>query len=84
MTDTPLLIGTVGAGLLLLGFVLNLTRLITERSLIYLLMNLIGASLATWYAWITETWPFVALELVWAMAALIRLGLKYGHKKAPA
>ncbi len=84
MTDNPLLIGTIGAGLLLLGFILNLARLITEKSLTYLLMNLIGASLATWYAWVTETWPFVALECVWAAAALTRLVLKTGHKKAPA
>jgi hypothetical protein len=84
MTNTPLIIGTVGAGLLLLAFVLNLTRLLTEKSTVYLLMNLLGASLATWYAWATETWPFVALELVWGGAALVRLVTKSSHEKAPA
>jgi hypothetical protein len=69
----PLVIGSVGVGLLLLAFVLNLLRKISERSRLYLLMNLIGALMAAWYALAGGLLPFVILEGTWAAAALVRL-----------
>lgn len=75
------LIGSVGVGLLLLAFVLNLRRTIAESSPAYLLMNLGGAGMAAVYAFMTGSVPFVILESVWAGAALVRL--LAGNKKAP-
>ena len=70
---SPVIIGSVGVGLLLLGFGLNLIRVISERSAIYLIMNIVGASLAAWYAWTETLIPFVILEAVWAFVAIIRM-----------
>jgi hypothetical protein len=70
-------IGVIGVGLLLLAFVLNLTRKIEERSPLYLGMNATGAALAAWYAWAGGVLPFVVLELVWCGAALARLATLY-------
>jgi uncharacterized membrane protein len=70
---STLLIGSVGVGLLLLAFALNLLRRLSEASPIYLSMNVIGALLAAWYAYSGEVIPFVVLELVWAATALVRL-----------
>lgn len=67
------LAGSVGVGLLLLAFVLNLAKLLSESDWKYLAMNLIGAGLAAWYALAGGLIPFVILESVWGMAALIRL-----------
>lgn len=72
---SPLLIGSIGVGLLLLGFVLNLTRVLTERSVLYLLLNVVGSFLAAWYAYTGNSVPFVILELTWGGAALFRLAM---------
>jgi hypothetical protein len=65
--------GSIGVGLLLVAFVLNLLKLLSESSRPYLAMNLIGAGLAAWYALAGGSIPFVILETVWGLAALIRL-----------
>ncbi len=68
-----MIIGSCGVGLLLLAFVLNMTRRLTENSPAYLLMNLLGAGMAAWYAFAGGVIPFVILEIVWGGAALVRL-----------
>ena len=70
---TPAIIGTLGVGLLLVAFVFNLLRRLPECNRIYLLMNFGGAALAAWYAHESGTMPFVVLETVWALSALVRL-----------
>ena len=66
-------IGSIGVTLLLLAFAMNLLRWVTERSAVYLGMNLLGASLAAVYAYAGGAIPFVILEGVWAAVALVRL-----------
>jgi hypothetical protein len=66
-------IGSFGVALLLLAFVLNLLRWLHERSRPYLIMNFVGAGLAGWYAWTSGIIPFVILEGVWSLTALVRL-----------
>lgn len=75
------IVGSLGVGLLLLAFVLNLRRTLSEDSAMYLVLNLVGAGLAAIYAFVTGSVPFVILELVWAGAALVRL--LQGRKEAP-
>ena len=70
---SPLVVGSIGVGLLLAAFVLNLLRVLSERSRTYLMMNFIGAGLACWYAWQDRTLPFVILEGVWGLTALVRM-----------
>ncbi len=69
----PVIIGSVGVGLLLLAFALNLLKVLDEDSRWYLSMNAMGALMASWYALEGGAIPFVILELVWAVTALIRL-----------
>ena len=70
---SPLVIGSAGVGLLLVAFVLNLLNVLSEQSRVYLLMNFLGASAACWYAWQERIIPFVILEAVWGLTALVRL-----------
>jgi len=79
---SPVIIGAIGVALLLLAFALNILGLISERSRVYLLLNILGAVLAAWYAWSGRQIPFLVLEGVWATAALVRLVYAL-TKKAP-
>jgi hypothetical protein len=78
---SPVLVGSIGVAVLLLAFVLNLMRKVTERSAVYLLLNIIGSALAAWYAWHDRIIPFVILEAVWGLTALARLLI--GLRKSP-
>lgn len=83
MTISPTLLGTAGVLLLLLAFGLNLSRKISQRGRLYLAMNFIGAMLAAWYAYASGAWPFVILECVWAVAALVPLLIGPKKKNSP-
>jgi hypothetical protein len=63
------LIGTIGVGMLLIAFVLNQRRTISEHSRPFLTMNLFGALLCGYSAWLVRFMPFVVLECVWAAFA---------------
>ncbi len=63
------LIGTLGVSTLLIAFVLNQRRTISEHSRPFLIMNMIGALLCGWSAWLVRFMPFVVLETVWALFA---------------
>ena len=70
----PEAVGFVGVTLLLVAFFLNLLRLMKAESVSYLVLNLIGASLACASSYLIDFLPFVVLEGVWALAALGALG----------
>lgn len=70
---SPVVLGSVGVALLLVAFVLNVLQRLDENGAAYLTMNLVGASLACWYAWVSGLVPFVILEGTWALAAGVRL-----------
>ncbi len=70
---SPVVFGSIGVGMLLLAFILNLLRVLSERSLAYLLMNCVGAGLACVYAWQSGSIPFVILEAVWGLTALAKM-----------
>ncbi len=70
---SSMVIGSLGVGLLLLAFALNLIKKLSQTSRLYLIMNVIGALLAAWYAYDGQVIPFVILEMVWAITALVRL-----------
>ncbi|MBD3402928.1 hypothetical protein GF420_08525 [candidate division GN15 bacterium] len=69
--------------MILLAFLLNLVRWLSERHPAYLLLNFAGAGLACWYAWAGGAIPFVVLEGIWCLAALIKFGSVVTRKTAP-
>lgn len=68
-----MIIGSIGVGLLLVAFALNLLKILSASSPIYLILNIIGSLMAAWYAYAGDIHPFVILEIVWAMTAFVRL-----------
>jgi hypothetical protein len=63
------LIGTLGVTTLLVAFVMNQRRALSEHSRPFLAMNLIGAALCAVSAWLVKFYPFLVLESVWAVVA---------------
>jgi hypothetical protein len=72
MTDATL-IGSAGVALLLGAFLLNLLKRLPPNARAYAGINLVGASLACYSSYLIDFMPFVVLEGVWALAALVAL-----------
>ena len=72
----PDIIGSIGVFILLLAFVLNLLNKISGKSLVYFLMNIVGAGLACYASYLINYIPFIILEGVWTVVSLIAL-LRY-------
>ncbi|WP_411273608.1 CBU_0592 family membrane protein [Daejeonella sp.] len=67
------ILGSIGVSLLLIGFLLNLRGVLTSNSKIYVTLNIIGAILCGYSAYLIKFYPFVILEGVWAIAAFSSL-----------
>jgi lipid-A-disaccharide synthase-like uncharacterized protein len=68
--DTTTLIGTSGAALILITFVLNQSHKLSNDSLIYDALNFIGSGLLLLYAILLSSLPFAILNSVWAIISL--------------
>ena len=73
MTDFSLIIGSIGVGLLLLAFFLNLFKILTQDTKTYVVMNILGAGLAGYASILIGFIPFVILEGTWAIVAIVGL-----------
>lgn len=78
-------LGSLGVGILLIAFILNLLKKITTDSLPYMLLNLFGAGTACCASILIPYFPFVILEGVWtilSLVALVRWFINAENKKA--
>ena len=66
-------LGTLGVSLILLAYFLNLFDKIEPEHIVYIWMNLLGASLACWSSVLIHSIPFTILEATWAVVSLIAL-----------
>ena len=69
-------IGFIGVFQILLAYVLNIIGKLEKKGLIFILLNLIGASMACLASILMNYLPFIILEGVWAIVSLYSL-LKY-------
>ncbi|HEX5940294.1 MAG TPA: hypothetical protein VFZ12_08025 [Dehalococcoidia bacterium] len=76
------LIGLTGMLALVGAYLMNLTGRLRSDALAYKLMNLYGAGILAWYGIVRETYIFVALEVVWAVAALQQIIFARSENKA--
>jgi hypothetical protein len=63
------LVQVSGALLVLAAFALAQARLVTPRARVYLILNLVGASVLAVDAFIERQWGFLLLEGAWAAIA---------------
>ena len=71
-------IGFTGVALLLAAFFLNLLGVVQKESLVYLLLNLVGAAIACLASVLLKYLPFVILEGCWTLVSAYGL-LKYSR-----
>jgi len=76
MIDLSIVIGTIGMIFLLVAFVLNLFKKITQDSLVYNIFNIIGAGFLFYYAYFLNSIPFLVLEFIWISFAIYKLSIK--------
>jgi hypothetical protein len=69
----PDAIGSLGVGLLLGAFLLNLTGWLRADARAYRALNALGAGLACYAAWMIDFIPFVVLEGAWSAVAIFAL-----------
>lgn len=74
--------GSFGVLMILLAFALNITGKLSRNQLSYILLNLIGASLACLASFLIKYIPFIILEGVWALVSAYAL-YKYFTKNQP-
>jgi hypothetical protein len=65
--------GVVGLVTLLAGFLGNLAGRIPAASRLYSALNMVGSGILAVYAWLKQSWVFLPLEVVWAIAAGVSL-----------
>ena len=65
-----IIIGSLGALIVLIAFVLNQLKIWKDDYLIYDLFNFIGGALLVIYALILSSYPFIVLNFVWAALSL--------------
>ncbi|MEO8235430.1 MAG: hypothetical protein ABI549_08455 [Flavobacterium sp.] len=64
------IIGTIGVGLILIAYFLNIFSLIKKDGKLYFVMNIVGASLACYASLLINYMPFIILEATWAIVSL--------------
>ncbi len=66
-------IGTIGVGLILLAYFLNLFSFIAKDGKLYFTINIVGAAIACYASVLIDFVPFVILEGAWVLVSLIGL-----------
>jgi uncharacterized membrane protein YraQ (UPF0718 family) len=69
-------IGALGVFQILLAYFLSVLKKINTTDLLFILLNLFGASMACLASVLLAYYPFVVLEAIWAMISLFSL-IKY-------
>jgi hypothetical protein len=65
--------GTLGVGLILLAYFMNIFSFFPKEGKLFFLMNIFGAGLACLASFLIHYWPFVILEGVWTLVSVAGL-----------
>jgi hypothetical protein len=79
------ILASVGVVILLIAFGLNLYKRLPAENKIYGFLNFIGAGICCFASYLIGFYPFIVLEGVWALVALLSLfnvprGTSVGNK----
>ena len=64
------IVGSIGVGLVLLAFFLNLFKLLDRDTLLYVVMNIIGGGMSCVASLMINYIPFVILEGAWFLVSV--------------
>ena len=79
-------IGTIGVGLILCAYFASTFSVISAKSKLFFILNVIGAGLACYASYLLTYWPFVILEATWmavSLAGLIKVVNESGRSGRP-
>jgi len=71
--ELHVLIGIAGMAFILTAFLLNLFKMLLQDTSAYCTMNAVGGLLLGYNAYVTNSLPFLILEIVWTISSLFRL-----------
>ena len=71
--NTTDIIGTIGVGLILIGYFLNIFSIIKKDGVLFYVLNILGGIIACFSSCLIRFWPFVILEGTWAIISVIGL-----------
>ncbi|MBW2973764.1 hypothetical protein KY346_05190 [Candidatus Woesearchaeota archaeon] len=77
----PELSGIIGAAIILFAFFMNQTEKWKSDSVIYDATNFVGAVLLGVYSYALRAWPFLVLNIIWALVSLREMQLDAKKKK---
>ena len=66
-------VGALGVSILLVAYLLNLAERVSQDSLLYIWLNMVGAALGCLASILLRYWPFIILEAVWTIVSFIAL-----------
>lgn len=74
MISGDMMIGLIGMALILVAFILNeVSGHIDRESKEYNILNILGSTFLIFYAYALSSWPFLILNIVWAIVAVWKL-----------
>jgi hypothetical protein len=71
--NTNDLVGTIGVGIILIAYFLNIFALIPTNGRLFYFLNILGASIACYASYLINYIPFVILEATWAIVSVFGL-----------
>ena len=75
-------IGALGTFQILLAYILQVTNVLKKNSLIFILLNTIGAGMACTASVLLNYVPFIVLEAVWTLVSLGSLVVYFRDRNA--
>ncbi|PHR98743.1 MAG: hypothetical protein COA80_04815 [Leeuwenhoekiella sp.] len=75
-------IGALGTFQILLAYILQVTNVLKKNSLIFILLNTIGAGMACAASVLLNYVPFIVLEAVWTLVSLGALVVYFRERNA--
>jgi hypothetical protein len=67
------ILASIGVIILLIAFLLNLYKKLPATNKVYGLMNFAGAATCCFASYLIRFYPFIVLESIWAIVALLSL-----------
>ncbi|CAN1569671.1 hypothetical protein MCETHM1_03114 [Flavobacteriaceae bacterium] len=67
------IIGSIGVGIILIAYFLNIFSFIPKEGKFYFILNIIGASIACYASVLINYIPFIILEGTWGIVSLFGL-----------
>ncbi|WP_293873607.1 hypothetical protein [Flavobacterium sp.] len=66
-------VGTVGVGLVLVAYFLNIFSLIKKDGILFYTLNIIGGAISCYASLLIHFLPFIILEGIWTIVSIVGL-----------